>query len=145
MVPELGTLTISSDMGNLGHVREFIEGTCRKAGIESVTTNAIVLAANEAVSNIIRHAHRDRGEAAIQIVCELRGDGIEISFLDEGPPFDLDQVPRLDPAEIRPGGRGVFLIRALMDEVFCERRRERGNTLRMVKRCRTNLMETSGE
>ena len=44
-------------------------------------------------------------------------------------------MPHLDPAEVRIGGRGVFLMRKLMDELSCQPRGERGNTLRMVKRC----------
>jgi len=56
-------------------------------------------------------------------------------LLDQGAPFDLDAVPKLDPRELRIGGRGVFLMRALMDELSCQPRGERGNTLRMVKRC----------
>ena len=55
-------------------------------------------------------------------------------MLDEGAPFDLDAVPYLDPAELRLGGRGVFLMRTLMDELSCQPREQRGNTLRMVKR-----------
>jgi anti-sigma regulatory factor (Ser/Thr protein kinase) len=36
---------------------------------------------------------------------------------------------------LRIGGRGVFLMRALMDELSCQPRGEGGNTLRMFKRC----------
>jgi anti-sigma regulatory factor (Ser/Thr protein kinase) len=60
---------------------------------------------------------------------------VEIHVLDEGEPFDLQAVPQLDPAELRLGGRGVFLMRALMDEISCQPRGQRGNILRMVKRC----------
>ncbi|HEX5273636.1 MAG TPA: ATP-binding protein, partial [Gemmataceae bacterium] len=59
----------------------------------------------------------------------------EILISDEGAPFDLASVPHLDPAEVRVGGRGVFLMRKLMDELSCLPRGERGNTLRMFKRC----------
>jgi anti-sigma regulatory factor (Ser/Thr protein kinase) len=42
----------------------------------------------------------------------------------------------MNPGELRIGGRGVFLMRALMDEVSCEPciPGQRGNTLRLVKR-----------
>jgi anti-sigma regulatory factor (Ser/Thr protein kinase) len=40
----------------------------------------------------------------------------------------------MNPSELRIGGRGVFLMRKLMDELTVERRGEHGNTLRMVKR-----------
>jgi anti-sigma regulatory factor (Ser/Thr protein kinase) len=63
---------------------------------------------------------------------------MEVRVLDEGEPFDVCAVPHLNPAEIRIGGRGVFLMRTLMDEIQCVPRGERGNTLCMVKRCRRN-------
>jgi serine/threonine-protein kinase RsbW len=71
----------------------------------------------------------------LQIACHLSRDAIEVRIHDEGEPFDLDNVPHLNPGELRIGGRGVYLMRTLMDELSCERRGDRGNTLRMVKRC----------
>ena len=69
--------------------------------------------------------------------CYPCSDRIEVHILDEGEPFDVTAVPHLDPGELRIGGRGVFLMRALMDEVTCESRipGQLGNTLRLVKRC----------
>ncbi len=96
--------------------------------------HAVVLAADEALNNIIRHAHQDRPDAVVHIQCFPGAGDIEIRLLDEGAPFDLSAVPDLDPGELRVGGRGVFLMRSLMDELTCQPRGEGGNTLRMVKR-----------
>jgi anti-sigma regulatory factor (Ser/Thr protein kinase) len=127
-------LTIASDLRLLSLARAFIEGVCLVAGFDEPMTHAVVLAADEATNNVMRHAHRDNPDAPIQIQCRLLGDGIEIRLLDEGQPFDLEAVPNLDPGELRPGGRGVFLMRRLMDELSCDRRQPCGNTLRMLKR-----------
>ncbi len=130
------TLTIPSDLKLLGLANDFVETVCKIGGLDQSTTDAVVLATNEAVSNIIRHAHRDHPEALIQVQCRLGKENIEICLLDEGEPFNLAAVPYLDPTEIRCGGRGVFLMRSLMDELNCHPRGERGNALRMVKHCR---------
>lgn len=130
------TLTIPSDLRLLGLVNDFIEAVCQIGGLDAKTTTAVVLATNEAVSNVIRHAHRDHPEAFVQIQCRLDSGAVEICLLDEGEPFNLEAVPYLDPAEIRVGGRGVFLMRSLMDELDCRPRGGRGNALHMVKRCR---------
>jgi serine/threonine-protein kinase RsbW len=127
-------LTIASDLRLLATARSFVETVCEAAGFDECTTHAVVLAADEALNNIIRHAHQDRPEAVVQIQCFLRANDVEIRLLDEGEPFDLSAVPHLDPGELRIGGRGVFLMRSLMDELSCQPRREGGNTLRMVKR-----------
>ena len=128
-------LTIASDLRLLSLVRAFIESFCQVSGCEAKTTDALVMATDEAVNNVMRHAHRNHPEATLQIQCLHHGDRIEVRLLDEGAPFDLTAVPHLDPAELRIGGRGVFLMRALMDELSCQPRGERGNTLRMVKHC----------
>ena len=129
------TLTIPSDLRLLSLARAFIEAVCQVAELDEATIHAVVLAADEATNNVMRHAHQGNADAQIQIQCYLRGDGIEIHLLDEGQPFDLAAVPHLDPAELRIGGRGVYLMRTIMDELTCQPRGDRGNTLRMVKRC----------
>jgi anti-sigma regulatory factor (Ser/Thr protein kinase) len=133
------TLTIPSDLRLLPVARAFVEAVCQVGGLDKHTTDAIVLAMHEAANNIIRHAHRNDPAAEMQVECHLCPDGIEIRLLDEGEPFNLDAVPQLDPSELRIGGRGVYLMRTLMDEVTCEPRGERGNTLRLVKRCQRHL------
>ena len=42
-------------------------------------------------------------------------------------------MPELDPTEIRAGGRGVYLIRRLMDKVTVAQLSDGGNELRMLK------------
>jgi serine/threonine-protein kinase RsbW len=132
------TLTLPSDLRLLGVGRTFVEAVCKARGLDQATTDAIVLATHEAVNNVIRHAHQDNPDAQLQIQCWCFPDRIEVCILDEGEPFDLAAVPHLNPAELRIGGRGVFLMRTLMDELSCHRRGERGNTLRMIKHCGRN-------
>ncbi len=128
------TLTMQSDLKLVCHARGFVEAVCQFAGLDPQLTSAIVLATHEAANNVIRHAHLGRPDAELQIDCYLSPDCIEIHVHDEGDPFDLDSVPELDPGELRIGGRGLFLMRRLMDELTCHRRADRGNTIRMVKR-----------
>jgi serine/threonine-protein kinase RsbW len=128
------TLTIPSDLRMLSVARAFVDAVCQVSDLDKSTVHAIVLATGEAVSNIIRHAHQDRPGALLQMRCQLLADAVEILLFDEGDPFDIAMVPHLDPGELRVGGRGVFLMRALMDELSSQPREGRGNILRMVKR-----------
>lgn len=129
------TLTLPSDVRLLPVARAFVEAVCQAAGYDKAMCHDVVLAADEATNNVIRHAHRYDGSLLVEIQCFLWADHIEVRLLDEGEPFDLDAVPNLDPGELRIGGRGVFLMRKKMDEVTCQPRQPRGNTLRLVKRC----------
>jgi serine/threonine-protein kinase RsbW len=137
ILPMPWNLTVASDLRLLALIRSFIEGVCQAAGCDMRTTDAIVMATDEAVNNIMRHAHRGRPEANLQVQCFFHCDCIEVRLLDEGAPFDLAAVPFLDPSELRIGGRGVFLMRSLMDELSCQPRDDGGNILRMVKHHRT--------
>ena len=138
------TLTIPSDLRLLALARAFVEGMCQAAGLDECITNAVVMATDEATNNVMRHAHRDRPDALVQIQFFPGAESVEVRVLDEGAPFDITTVPQLDPAELRVGGRGVFLMRALMDELSCHPRGECGNTLRMVKRWRRSTGACDG-
>ena len=127
------SLTIPTDLRLLALARAFVEAVCQVAGLDEAKTHQVVLATDEATNNAIRHAHRARPEAPVQIRCWVGSGRLEIHLLDQGDPFDLEAVPALDPGEVRPGGRGVFLMRRLMDEVTREPRSEGGNVLRLVK------------
>ncbi|HZT79477.1 MAG TPA: ATP-binding protein [Gemmataceae bacterium] len=128
------TLTLASDLRLLPVARAFVEAACQVAGFDGAAAHAVVLAADEASNNIIRHAHRNDGGKLFHIRIYLSADAVEVQLIDEGPPFDLSAVPELDPGELRVGGRGVFLMRTLMDEVSCQPYGARGNLLRLVKR-----------
>jgi anti-sigma regulatory factor (Ser/Thr protein kinase) len=128
------TLIVPNELALLPVVRNFVETACQLAGLDRKAAADMVLAANEATSNVIRHAHQGRPNALVHVQCVICDDGIEVSLFDQGAPFNICEVPNLDPSEIRIGGRGVFLIRALVDELVCTHGDGGGNTLRMVKR-----------
>jgi serine/threonine-protein kinase RsbW len=131
--PPPWSLTIPSDLRLLALARAFVEAVCQVAGLDERATHAVVLATDEAANNVMRHAHHDNPDAPLTIQCLIHPDSLEIRLHDEGAPFDLSAVPQLNPSELRIGGRGVFLMRKLMDELEVQPRGERGNTLRMVK------------
>lgn len=128
----LFSLTVPSDLRCLEVVRQFVEAACGFHGFADFA-DGIVLAAHEALQNVIRHAHRGRPGAIVLIECGTCAEGFFVTLADDGEPFDVATVPRLDPAELRIGGRGVFLMRSLMDELTSRPRHPHGNVLRMVK------------
>jgi serine/threonine-protein kinase RsbW len=96
----------------------------------------IELALREALANAIRHGCRcDRTKSvACSVTHESTGDLLMI-VRDPGAGFDVGGVPNpLEAANLRKaGGRGIFLIRHLMDEV---RFADGGREIRMRKRHR---------
>jgi len=127
-------LTLPSDAVHLPAARAFVIAVCQVAELDPGATDAVALAVHEALHNVIRHAHQHRSEVPLEIRCLAGVSAIEVQILDEGEPFDLQAIPHLDPGEVRIGGRGIFLMRALTDELSCQPRGQRGNVLRLVKR-----------
>lgn len=137
------SITLPSEMRMLSVARNFIEAACDAYQLDRQTTNALMIGTGEAITNIVRHAHQNRPDSKIEIQLEIKSDLALITFMDEGDPFDIEAVPQLPPGELRVGGRGVFLMRTVMDELTCEPRGGgcSGNRLRMLKRYAATLRE----
>jgi anti-sigma regulatory factor (Ser/Thr protein kinase) len=95
---------------------------------------AVELAVQEALANGIRHGCQ--GDPSRQVQCCVAfGDDGEVTVVvrDPGTGFDTSAIPDpLDPANVlKPGGRGVFLINRLMDDV---RFTDGGREVQMRKR-----------
>lgn len=96
----------------------------------------IQLALREALNNAVRHGSSLDPQKQIQVACRCDArEGVWIMVRDEGPGFDPDKVP--DPTKPenleRLSGRGVFMIRQLMDRVEY---RDSGRELHMWRRPR---------
>jgi serine/threonine-protein kinase RsbW len=131
------TLTLPSEPRMLSVARTFVEAVCQAQRLDRTLIHSLVLVTGEAFTNIVRHAHRNVPQAQMEIRLQIYADAISLTFQDQGDPFDLAAVPELAPGELRIGGRGIYLMRTLMDELSCEPRADQaGNTLRMVKRLR---------
>ena len=91
------------------------------------------LSLEEAITNAIRHGNKLNPALSVDITIEEHPGSISITVQDEGAGFDYAHTP--DPTRHenlkKTSGRGVFLIRNLMDEV---RYSDGGRTLTMIKR-----------
>ena len=87
----------------------------------------------EAISNAMLYGNEDEPGRRVRVELQVRPGEVRARVADEGRGFDPDQVPdpRLPENIIRPDGRGVFLMRALMDEVHFN---PEGNAVTLVLR-----------
>ena len=109
--------------------RELEAGRWRKDDV-----SAVQLALTAAMANAIRHGCR--GDITKRVQCSVssfESDEVVIVVRDQGGGFDPSDVPDpLDPANtFKPSGRGIFLMRALMDD---SRVAAGGREVRMRKR-----------
>lgn len=136
MVGAVLSLTLPSEPRMLSVARSFVEAVCQAHRLDRSTTHALVIVTGEAITNIVRHAHQNRPGTQMEIHLEILQETVVLTFRDQGAPFDLSSVPELPPGELRIGGRGIYLMRTLMDELTCQPSEDGvdGNVLRMVKR-----------
>ena len=120
------SLEVTSDLGQLAAIWEFIRGFGRKLAAADPDSPWLTqedrlfhleLAANEAASNIIKHAYAGQADRRIEVVAEAFADRISLHLYHEGTPFDPQAVspPAFDGS--REGGFGVFIIQQSVDEV----------------------------
>ena len=126
-------------------VRSALSRLAELIGFSDSDSHLVILAVDEALTNIIRHAYRGQRERCIEVTFRLLQSAgkdapqpaLEIVLLDDGAPVD---VSRLRPRplqerpieEIKPGGLGLHFIRKNMDKVEFRRRAGR-NLLRLLK------------
>src|SRR5262245_12336779 len=87
--------------------------------------NRFLLALDEILSNIIRHGS-PQPLGTIDLTFSIDGDAVSIQFTDSAEPFNPLDAPAPDTAATldarQPGGLGIALVRAMMDDVRYERR-----------------------
>jgi len=110
-----------STTNNLGEIRKFIKGVLSDIKISNEEKDKIILAVDEACTNIIKHAYKLSPDNDIMIQVHLNNSELQIKIIDYGLSFDPSTVPVPDIKEFyrthKVGGLGLHLIRALMDEV----------------------------
>jgi len=96
----------------------------------------VEMAIREALANAVLHGNLRDPRKEVRISCRVQpGRGISIVVRDEGQGFDPTTVPNPTAIEnvLSLSGRGIHLMKALMDEVYFERG---GTAVHMSKRVR---------
>jgi anti-sigma regulatory factor (Ser/Thr protein kinase) len=101
----------------------------------------IEMALHEALSNAVIHGNGDNSGKRVYVACRCYMDGeVSITVRDEGKGFESSTVP--DPTVLEnllfTHGRGIYLMKMLMDEVSFE---ESGAVVMMRKRANANSAE----
>ena len=101
----------------LQELRQLVRRNCQQIHASQDCTDSLVMAVNEAVANIISHGYKDRDDGQVELTMSHDQQEVQISLRDQAPHVDLASLQGRDPAEVRPGGLGLFFIRQLMDRV----------------------------
>jgi serine/threonine-protein kinase RsbW len=131
------TKTIESRTDNLLEVREFVLKAARQFGFGEEEASKIVLAVDEACTNVIKHAYQNAPDREIEIVIRPDRDRLQITVIDDGKAFNpsIARLPDLKQhlSHYRRGGLGIYLMRTLMDKVEYKYAPGKRNEVRLTK------------
>ena len=118
----------------VNQLMQFITLFIRKFSSAKDTEREIEVALSEALANAVIHGNHENADKNVDVICRCSMDGeVLIIVRDEGKGFESSAAT--DPKRLfLTSGRGLHLMRALMDEVSFE---ENGTVVRMRKRVRT--------
>ena len=134
--PEAETvaLTVPSHPKYLYVVRSALYPIARSAGFSKQDTRKIVLAVDEACSNIIKYAYEGDHTKTIALTMTVNGEEIQIRIKDSGKRVDTGKIAPRRLEDIRPGGLGTHFMFSIFDTVEFDTRGERGTILTLVKK-----------
>ena len=127
-------LSITSHPENLKGIRKVMKDIVSKTGLSKEDSGCIILAIDEACSNIIKHGYKNDYNQKIDLTITLETNLLTISIIDNGIGFDKTPIKTRDIDEIKPGGLGIYIINQVMDQVEYTRTSEGFNKIKMVKK-----------
>ena len=131
MIDQL-TMNIPGKPEYVGTVRIAVAHVASHAGFDIEEIDDIKIAVSEACTNIISHSHEDQ-EFNYDVILDVKEEGLAITVKDFGMGFNVENYVEPIPGESQGSGLGLFIIRALMDEVDIYSAPGQGANIYMIK------------
>jgi serine/threonine-protein kinase RsbW len=136
-------VTIPSRTEHLSIVNRVTEEIADQLALGDEDRNALATSVIEAATNAIQHGNRNDAKKKVSVRYVVTPNKLEVIVKDQGSGFDPDAVA--DPLRpenlLRERGRGIFIIRAFMDQVRFSQQRKNGMIVRLVKYLQTTPAE----
>ncbi len=126
-------IAFPAQVDRIAGVVEKVVALARQLHGETDKEQELALALTEALANAIKHGSKNDPSLKVQCQVLTLGSAMTIIVRDSGPGFDPASVanPMESAGLTADHGRGLFMIRQLVDEVRFERN---GAEIRMTKR-----------
>ncbi len=112
-------IQIPSIVENIRIVESFIDNTKDVYDINDDIYGNIMISVTEAVNNAIKHGNKEDPNKKATLSLTFKENSVSFVIEDEGDGFDFTKLedPTAPENIDKPGGRGIFLMRHLADEV----------------------------
>ena len=128
-------IIIPSSLDYLPKVDEYMEGKLRKLGVDKDKLIDIAISVTEAVTNAVMHGNKNDLKKKVRLKLKADSSRVEITVEDEGDGFDPGSI--LSPLDernvLKEVGRGIFILKSLMDKVDFIVGPQKGTIVKMTK------------
>lgn len=125
------SVSMPREEATLPLVRHLVKYSLFEIGVTRDCIADVELALTEACANVITHS---AGDDQYLVDMTITADACEIRVIDTGHGLDFEALGRADAAADAESGRGIQLMRALMDTISFKSEPETGTIVHLVKR-----------
>lgn len=128
------TLTCNTDLRFIDLIQVVGSELLKHMNFSQEDGERLWLAIQEGIANAMRHGNKLDKQKPVKVTFTPAPEKLEIRIEDQGTGVELSCIPNPNLPEnlLKPGGRGVYFMRAVMDKVELEHRVD-GSTLVLVK------------
>lgn len=113
------SIQIPSIIDNIRMIESFIDNAKERFHLDEDIYGNIMIAVTEAVNNAIKHGNSSTSSKNVYLSLMLNENLLKFTIQDEGTGFNYHNLPDPTAPENleKPGGRGIFLMKHLSDQV----------------------------
>ena len=126
------SLRLPRDVVTVPLVRTICRDAMHRLGVTPECQSDVALALTEACANVVQHAGGD--ESGYEVQVEFTGGICHIRVVDQGRGIDVRDSSRTETILDQDSGRGIVLMRLLVDRIAFESRPEDGTIVHLQKR-----------
>ena len=126
---------LDSTLDSVDVAEDVVSRFASEQGFAEDDVHQIGMAVREGMINAVVHGNCYNAQKKVSVAMAMDNNRLVIRVQDQGAGFDPDEIP--DPLAnenlMRKSGRGLFLMRAFMDELQVNRLRPEGMEVVMIK------------
>jgi len=115
-------LTLASNPKSITRVETFLKKVNHVLHLDEILFHKLMISLTEAVNNAIVHGNRTNPAKKVRVLCEILPGWLVVMVDDQGKGFKPELIgnPLKKENLLKESGRGIFLMRTLMDRVEFE-------------------------
>jgi serine/threonine-protein kinase RsbW len=115
-------MTLQSNPRSIARIETFLKKVNHVLHLDEILFHKLMISLTEAVNNAIVHGNKSNPGKKVHVQCEVVPGWLIVLVDDQGKGFKPDSVgnPLKKENLLKESGRGIFLMRTLMDRVEFE-------------------------